>query len=258
MSGILPLAPPRSGRGADRGQYDALMNVLRGRCTGRLFDRNYIMPRAHTEMVLDAAACAPSGANAQPWHYVVVTNAQTKQAIARRLTAEQQRRAELAGRARATDYTAMGHAPGFIVVVLDPRMTWAFPGLMEGSELDQPYHANSERVLLQSIAASTMAAHLAAASLGYHTWWISALGYDEGNAVIARELGIPSDLRITDFLLFGPCLLPPAPRRKKARAQIASWDRFDMANFRTVEQIDEWMGELRQDALEAPETKRLR
>jgi nitroreductase len=138
-------------------------------------------------------------------------------------------------------------------------MTWAFPGLMEGSELDQPYHANSERILLQSVAASTMAAHLAATALGYQTWWISALGYDEARTAISRELGIPADLQITDFFLFGPSLLPPTPRWKKTRPQILSWDQFDLANFRSVEQIDEWISELRdKNALEGPKQKQIK
>ena len=258
MNNLAPLSALRRPYAAENARYDMLLEILHERVTTREFDRGYIMPRTHIEMVLDAAAPAPSGANAQPWHYVGVTNTRTKRIIADHVAAEQARRATATGRFHAIDYNAMGHAPGFIVVVFDPRMTWAFPGLMEGSELDQPYHANSERVLLQSIAASTMAAHLAATSLGYQTWWVSALGYEEAQTAIARELGIPSDLRITDFFLFGPSLLPPTPRWKKSRAQIAHWDKFDMTNFRTVEQIDDWISELKQNALEGADIKQLR
>ncbi len=235
---------------ADPARYDALMSVLRDRVTARAFNAVYRMPRDHIELVMDAAAQAPSGANAQPWHYVAVTNAATKRMIAGQFASEHARRvaANEAGRARRAlhrlDYEALAGAPGFIVVVLDPRMTWAFPGLMDGSELDQPYHANSERILLQSVAASVMAAHLAATALGYQTWWVSALGFDDARAAIVRELAIPRDLRVTDLLLFGPSLEPATPRWKKQRRQILSWDKFDMDNFRTVEQIDEWIGEL--------------
>ncbi len=38
------------------------------------------------------------------------------------------------------------------------------------------YYENAERILLQSVAASTMSAHLAAAALGYNVWWITAIG----------------------------------------------------------------------------------
>lgn len=58
-------------------------------------------------------------------------------------------------------------APGLIVVVADFRFVSAFPVLNDGSEEDRLYRQNAERILLQSVAASTMSAHLAAAALGY-------------------------------------------------------------------------------------------
>jgi nitroreductase len=250
MNSLVPIPFPRARAGSDEARYDALMDVLRDRVTSREFDNSYNMPRAHIEMVLQAATLAPSGANAQPWHYIVVTNPRTKRLIADQIVDDHTRRARATGRFHKIDYAAMGHAPGFVVVLLDPRMTWAFPGLMDGSELDQQYHAHSERILQQSVAASTTAAHLAATALGYQTWWVSALGADEAMAAIARELGVPPDLRITDFFLFGPSLLPATQRWKKNRDQVTSWDRFDMANFKTVEQIDEWITELRHGAIE--------
>ena len=56
------------------------MDVVRSRMTNRAFAPCEI-PRAHVEMILEAARHAPSGANAQPWHYVVVTDAAVKQAM---------------------------------------------------------------------------------------------------------------------------------------------------------------------------------
>jgi nitroreductase len=252
MNSLVAYAPMSRGASPDATRYDALMEVLRERVTAREFDPSFKMPRAHVEMVLDAAAQSPSGANAQPWHYLVVTNARTKRVIADHVVADHEKQGRAAGRYHRIDYNAMGHAPGFIVVLMDPRMTWAFPGMMDGSELDQRYHAHSERVLLQSLAASTMAAHLAAAALGYQSWWVSALGLDEAATAIARELGVPSDLRVTDFMLFGPSLVPTPRRWKRTVAEISSWDRFDMAKFRSVEQIDAWVGDVRRQALEGP------
>lgn len=246
---------PMSHRGAspDGRSYEALLDVLRRRSTARVFDRGYKMPREHIDMVLDAAVLAPSGANAQPWHYLVVTNAHMKRVLADLVVADHEKQGRVSGRFHRIDYNAMGHAPGFIVVLMDPRMTWAFPGMMDGSELDRRYHAHSERVLLQSLAASTMAAHLAATALGYQTWWVSALGLEEAGAAIARELGIPADLRVTDFLLFGPALMPAPPRWKRAADEISSWDRFDMTKFRSVQQIDDWVADVKRQALEGPD-----
>lgn len=40
--------------------------------TSRAFRDDIKVPREHIERVLEAARHSPSGANAQPWHYVVV------------------------------------------------------------------------------------------------------------------------------------------------------------------------------------------
>lgn len=234
----------------DTTRHQALLNVLRSRATAREFDRGFTMPLAHIEMVLEAAALAPSAANCQPWHYIVVSRQRTKRIIADAVVAEHAKRAQGNPRLHEVDYNQMGYAPGFMVVLMDPRMTWAFPGLMDGSELDQAYHAHSERILLQSVACSTFAAHLAATSLGYETWWVSGLAMDESLAEVRQELGIPRDLRIVDFFLFGPSLLPPQRRWKKDFSQITSWEKFDTQKFRTVEQIDTWMADMKRTALE--------
>ena len=57
-----------------RARYEALMDVVRNRMTTRQFDPNYTVPPEHYEWILEAARHAPSGANAQPWHYIVVTD----------------------------------------------------------------------------------------------------------------------------------------------------------------------------------------
>ena len=59
----------RAARG-QLGRYEQLMDVVRQRLTSRQFNPNVAVPREHIEMVLEAARHAPSGANAQPWHYI--------------------------------------------------------------------------------------------------------------------------------------------------------------------------------------------
>ena len=54
-------------------RYDALMEVVRSRMTNRAFTPCEI-PKKHFELVLEAARHGPSGANCQPWHYIIVTN----------------------------------------------------------------------------------------------------------------------------------------------------------------------------------------
>jgi 5,6-dimethylbenzimidazole synthase len=235
-------------------RYEALMEVVRTRMTNRAFAPCDI-PREHFEMILEAARHAPSGANAQPWHYVVVTDPAAKQAIGQCFVDEQQHRARLRMGFPTPNYHGVKTAPGLIVIVADFRFVRAFPVLNDGSALDRLYHQNAERILLQSVAASTMSAHLAAAALGYAVWWITAIGQEDIQRKVRPLLGVPEPLSIIDVMCFGPPLKPSYKRWKKRLDQIVSWDRFNPDNMMTDEQIHEWVKTTRHKVMYRDETR---
>ena len=237
------------------GRYEQLMDVVRNRLTSRQFNPKIAVPREHIEMVLEAARHAPSGANAQPWHYIVVTDPQVKRKIADYFVEEQRRRAKMKMKFPTPNYRGLETAPGFIVVIADFRFMRAFPVLLDGSDLDKQYQQNAERILLQSVAASTMSAHLAAAALGYQVWWVTAIGQEAAQTALKPLLGIPDDLAVIDIMLFGMPAKPPYKRWKKTLPQIMNWDRFNMANYMTIEQIDQWVREERHKVMYRDESK---
>ncbi len=100
------------------------------------------------------------------------------------------------------NYRGLETAPGFVVVAADFRLVRAFLVLLDGSDLDKQYQAKAEHILLQSVAASTTSAHLAAA-LGYQVWWATAIGQDDAQKSLRALLGVPDDLAIIDIMLFG-------------------------------------------------------
>lgn len=224
-----------------RARYDALMTVVRSRVTTRAFDPARPVPREHVELILDAARHAPSGANAQPWHFIVVTDQSVKDKIAAYFREEQSARARLGMKFPTPDYRGLSSAPGFIVVASDFRWTKAFPVLNDGSALDRMYRENAERILLQSVAAATMSAHLAAAALGYKVWWVTAIGQEKAQVAMKPLLGIPDELAVLDIMCFGHPAKPPYKRWKKTMNEIASWGRFDPAQFKTETEIDDWV-----------------
>jgi 5,6-dimethylbenzimidazole synthase len=236
------------------GRYEALMEVVRGRMTNRAF-APHAVPREHFELILEAARHAPSGANAQPWHFIVVTDPAVKQTIGQCFVDEQQHRARLRMGFPTPNYVGVKTAPGLIVIAADFRFVRAFPVLNDGSALDRLYQQNAERILLQSVAAATMSAHLAAAALGYAVWWITAIGQEDIQRKVKPLLGVPDALAIIDVMCFGPPLKPSYKRWKKTLPQIMSWDRFDPANFMTDAQIDEWIKTTRHKVMYRDESK---
>jgi 5,6-dimethylbenzimidazole synthase len=127
--------------------------------------------------------------------------------------------------------------------------------LNDDSPLDRLYKKNAERILLQSVAASTMAAHLAAAALGYAVWWITAIGQEEIQRKVKPLLGVPEPLDVIDVMCFGPPLKPSYKRWKKPLDQIMSWNRFNPEHCMTEAQIDEWVKTQRHKVMYRDESK---
>lgn len=225
-----------------RARYEALMDVVRNRMTVRAFDPAHTVPDDHYDLILEAARHAPSGANAQPWHFIVVKDALTKKRIADYFVAEQRHRAKLRMKFPTPNYRGLETAPGFIVIATDFRWVRAFPMLRDDtSDLNRMYIENAERILLQSVAAATMNAHLAAAALGYNVWWVTAIGQEAAQRDMKPLLGIPEELSVLDIMCFGPPAKAPYKRWKKEMDEIRSTDRFDMRQFRTDAELDDWI-----------------
>ena len=75
--------------------YDRFMDIARNRITTRQFDPDFEVPAEHYELILEAARHAPSGANAQPWHFIIVRDKAVKRQIADYFVEEQRFRARL-------------------------------------------------------------------------------------------------------------------------------------------------------------------
>lgn len=225
----------------DTSQYDALMKTVKNRVTVRKFDTNYAVPDAHYDLILEAARHAPSGANAQPWQFIVVRNQGIKDKITEYFVAEQRFRAKAKMKFPTPDYRGLATAPGFVIVCSDMRWVNAFPVFNDGSEADKMYRENAERILLQSVAAATMSAHLAAASLGYNVWWVTAIGQEDAQKAMRPLLDIPDEISVLDILLFGPPATRPYKRYRKPLEEIAHMDQYNHAHFLSDKDLDEWI-----------------
>ena len=228
-----------------RERYDTLMQVIRNRVTVRKFDPDHVVPDVHYDLILEAARHGPSGANAQPWHFIIVRDPSVKAQIADYFVAEQRFRAKAKMKFPTPDYRGLATAPGFVVVCSDMRWVNAFPVLNDGSELDRMYKENAERILLQSVAAATMSAHLAAAALGYNVWWVTAIGQGNAQKAIRPLLGIPDELLVLDIFLFGPPAQKPYKRWRKPLAEITNRDRLDPAHVMSDAELADWIANRR-------------
>jgi nitroreductase len=228
-----------------RERYDALMATMTNRVTVRKFDAAYSVPDEHHAMILEAARHAPSGANAQPWQFVVVRDRAVKEQITEYFVAEQRFRAKAKMKFPTPDYRGLATAPGFVVVCSDMRWVNAFPVLNDGSDLDRMYKENAERILLQSVAAATMSAHLAAASLGYCVWWVTAIGQENAQKAMKPLLDIPDEISVLDIMLFGPPAGKPYKRWRKPIEEIVHMDKYDRSTLMSDAELQDWIANRR-------------
>ncbi len=220
--------------------YSSFMEVVRGRHTSRKF-KDEVIAREVFEKVIEAGRHSCSGANSQPWEYVVVEDPKMKGQIGDYFINEARDRAKLKMGFPTPNYSGMKTAPGLIVALVDYRYVNAFPVLNDGSELDRMYQENAQRILLQSLAASVMSIHLAIASLGYSSWWVTAIGQEKAQKTLKPILGVPEVLHVIDIISFGRPEKEPYVRYKKPLEEIIHWNRYDQSRVKTDEDIREWI-----------------
>jgi nitroreductase len=127
----------------------------------RAFTSEPVRPE-QVEMLLRAAMAAPSAGNRKPWHFVIVTDAAVRQALA-----------------QAHPHAAMiAQAPVGIVPCGDPALS--FPGRSE--------------YWVQDLAAATENILLAATGLGLGSVWCGVHPVPERVEAVRRVLGVPDSV----------------------------------------------------------------
>jgi nitroreductase len=150
------------------------------------------VPQSDIEKISAAAIRAPSAGNRQPWHLIVVRNAELKRALA----------------AAAGGQGFVGAAP-VVIVCAEPQQSAARYG-RRGREL----------YCLQDTAAATEHILLAATALGLGACWVGA--FDE--AAAAEALSLPATLRPVAMVPIGHPLAEAGPgSSRRPLTEVTSW-----------------------------------
>ena len=140
------------------------------------------VPEALLMQVLEAGRLAPSAANRQPWHLILVQDAQQRRAL---------------GASYPRDW--FWKAPAIIVVCVEPARAWTRSDGKNYADVDG------------AIATDHMT--LCAADLGLGTCWIGAFD----SAKVRSALGLPEGV---DPLILSPVGYPAESPRSKIRKPI--------------------------------------
>jgi nitroreductase len=231
--------------------YQLLLDLIQRRASIRALKPDPI-PDEYIQLVLEAGRWAMSGANSQPWEYIVVKDPATKQALYRAYMEEnddfiywmeQQRVPEL--RHPAFQMTAdeayqrrrgagWSEAPALIVVLGDGRRQW---GTVQGAHT----FGREQSHLTDGLANTCTLMHLAAAALGLGTQWVTIHIQEP----FKRILGVPDLLMLYLIIPLGYPAVEPMRGVRRPLEEIVHYERYDLSKYMSNEQILEYLYSLR-------------
>jgi len=209
------------------------------------------IPDEWVEKILEAGRWAMSGANAQPWEFIVVKNKEIKYKMAESWlenweefkTVEMIRIEELRHPVflRPATIPPWKDAPVLVVVCGDRRTLQATVSHVNFFGADGGLGA--EATFSKNMANPCQIMHLAAAALGLASHVVSVERIFEQS--LRSILDVPAVLEIHTILVVGyPAFEPPPPYRRELK-EIVHYEKYDRSKYRTGQDIIKYLHILR-------------
>jgi len=234
--------------------YDQFLELVKYRRSIRRFKPDPI-PDDYVLKILDAAHYAMSGANSQPWEFIVVKDTQVKQKLFETYlkdleliwAMEQQRTAQyrhpafnVTAEEKEKAFSMLGgwrEAPVCIAVLEDPRKQWGSVMVAFGDL----YYSSSRDILSVTMGHLSMTLHLAAASLG-----LGSQRVDVNNEHIYKEvLGHPEPLRLNILVPIGYRAYEPGLPHRLPLDDLIHYDRYDINKYLQNEDFLQYLERIR-------------
>lgn len=227
-------------------QIDDLLMLAKKRRNIRRFKPDPV-PDELVEKILETARWAMSGANGQPWEFILVKNPETRNKLLEaqlktrwaHYEIELSRIPEMRFPGMAVPPSGLPgwkDAPVVIVVIGDPRT-------IQATVLAANFMGRPPSVFHVNLGNATFLIHLAAAACGLGSQWVSVSPPLESD--IKEILGIPNIYRIPDIIPVGyPAYTPPPNYRREVR-QFLHLEKYDQSKYRTEKDIRDYIIELR-------------
>lgn len=235
--------------------YDALMQTLKWRRSIRKFTDE---PVSDEELykIIDAAHYAMSGANSQPWEFIVIKDKETMQKLRFVYENDDYQFTYWLEQQRDPKYrhpyfnyppeemeeqmkraTGWADAPAMIAIVYDPRKQFGSVLSARANLAD-----GSVSVLSCTMGHVSMLTQLAAASLG-----LSSARIDTNSQDGYREvLGLPEPMRLYTMVPVGHRAYQPGPPRRLPTEDLIHYERYDanrlMTGAKFLEHLDKIRG----------------
>ena len=220
-------------------QIDELMELVKNRRSIRKF-RPETIPDEYIQKILETARWAMSGANGQPWEFLIIKDNDTKKKLAEaflhyhgmQMKIEMTRMPEYRHRTAVTQEgtTPFWEQAPVVIAVLGDMRTMLISTIIQ--------RLYEQHTFDQNMANVTQMIHLAAYSLGLGTQWLS-LDPPRSEAV-KQILGIPPEIRLFNLVPIGyPAYQKTGNRRNLA--EMVHYEKYDISKMRTDDAILEFV-----------------
>lgn len=236
-------------------QIDEFVALTKARRNIRKFKPDPIPDQWIVKMI-DAARFAQSGANGQPWEFIVVKDKATKDRICElvieskkytwdieRTRVEEIRHPGFAQGRQGEPVTSFQDAPVFIVVCGDPRTVQATVLISQFLNNEGGPFAH----FLKNMANATQILQLAAAACGLGAQWVSINNTIEWR--LKTLLNVPVELAIHTVVPIGYPSYSPAPAYRREVSEILHWEKYDKSRYRSGSDIYDFLVKLRKKTI---------
>ena len=217
--------------------YDGFLELVKRRRSIRKLKLDPISDE-DVGKIIEAARWAPSGANTQPWEFVVVRKKEIKDGIVQILTEVMSQEPRKAGEERPGQVpdrpkphfspSDIVSAPVLILLIGDTRVRNSMPFAMPNDQMWQ-------LVFISSLANAFIYMHLAATTLGLASRWLSGVHMPPAQSRLKKLLGIPAEMEVYDMMVVGYPDAEPRPKLVRDREEMVHYDYCGEEDFRDIE-----------------------
>ena len=209
---------------------EGFLEIVRKRRSVRVY-RSGKVSGPQLEMILEAARWAPSGANTQPWEFVV-TRDRSKMKRVRRIYDEEwkQRKLEDPVNYKGLKKDYVGDVSVLVLACADPRTMRVY--------LTTRQPGDREKLFQASIANSVEHMMLMAASMGLGTVWVSVR--EEVEPELRELFKVPEPLRLLWIMPIGHAKSWPKAKPRRKISDFAHREFYDPNKLRQESDIRAW------------------
>ena len=207
-----------------------LLNVIRTRRSVRVYKGGKVSDR-QLEAILEAARWAPSGANTQPWEFVVTRDRKKMRRVREIYSKEwKQRKLEDPIHYKGLKKDYVGDVSALVLVCGDARTKQVY--------LTTRQAADREKLFQASIANAVQQMMLAAASMNLGTVWVSVR--EEVEPELRALFKVPEALRLLWVMPIGHARSWPKAKPRRSAALFTHWEAYDRSKLRRESDIHAW------------------